>query len=308
MSDSEDHQGMEFNQGMDSFEEIKIQRLEDALKDVAAYANGVIRTKINNIAFDPQGRIVSSGPRCEFVKLPNITSRRSSFWIGYQFMMPDFYQSREVKRSDYTVAKTDSSSVRVAASPDKGLLTVGQTPFTMRVLDLKHFKKKQYENLGLTYEDVNDVISTLKEHEELVKDTVCYEFMQKVGEYILAKNQQLNFADTRLPGDKFEGSIENIIERLKSPEFRNNLIERAINQYETVTNVKENLLKTVALLEKYGGINSKEGCYETALRFFTEQMTIDEVVNPNFWDNMSQSERAQRIAVMYDSVHKDFFE
>lgn len=310
MTWSEEEQNTESDQGMNRFERIGVKKLEEALSEVISHVNGTLRTKINDLSFDEDGRIIAIGPRCEFVKLPEPADPEEdyeAYWMGYQFMMPDFYRSREKNKKDYTVTHEDSSSVQLTVTPERRSMSVGANPFAMRVLELSQFRDKCYDNLGLESADVNRAIHSLDEYRELVKDNISYKFMHEVGEHITKKNKLLNFRDKQHAWDVFEGSIDEIIERLNSPEFKKSLIQRAMNQYETITNIKENLLKTTTLLQKHGNISSEIICYETALRFFTELMTMEEVSNPKFWDNMPDYERKKRFQGMREGLDKEFF-
>ena len=311
MNQFEDNQGAEFNPGMDAFERINLKRLEDALDDVFGIVNGILKTRINGIAFDPQGRIIATGPSCGFVKIPEVTSGtkrgKIPFWMGYQFMMPDFYESREHDTKDYSLSQTDSSSVRVAITPEKRQLSVGPTPFRMSLLDLRQFRNKQYETLHLDYEDVNNTIDFLDSHRELVKDTVFYDFIHEVGEYIIKKNKKLNSVDEHHAWDVFEGTIDSLVERLNSADFKKNLVARAINQYETITNVKENLLKTATLLRKHSNMRSEILCYEAALRYFSNMLSMEEASNPNFWDEMAEEKRKAMLKGIKQGYDKSLF-
>jgi len=311
MSQFEDNQGAEFNPGMDAFERINLKRLEDTLDDVFGIVNGILKTRINGIAFDPQGRILATGPRCGFVKIPQVESdagrARPAFWTGYQFMMPDFYESREFDIKDYTLSQTDSSSVRVAVTPEKRQLSIGPTPFRMRLLDLRQFRNKQYETLRLDYEDVNNTIDFLDSHRELVKDTLYFDFMHEVGEYIIKKNKKLNSVDKQHAWEVFEGSIDSLIERLNSADFKKDLVERAMNQYDTITNVKENLLKTAALLRKHSSMRSEILCYEAALRYFSNLLSMEEATNPNFWEEMTKEKRTAMLKGIEQGYDKNMF-
>ncbi|MBD3259823.1 hypothetical protein GF371_04315 [Candidatus Woesearchaeota archaeon] len=293
------------------FEKVRIEQLEDAFARTINDVNRELQAKLDTVVWDDEKGdfIREQGQRCTYEKLPpsklDDMSKYDRYWVGYQFMMPDFFRSRKKDPSDYTIHRRDLSCIDVIATPSLNRLAIGARPLGIEVFDFEQFRDRSFHNLNLETEHINSAVDYLQS-EKSIRNFINQVLMHNLRDYLTdTLRKEFNNGGPEDDDVMFFDSFDSMVEHIESPGFKKNLVGRAVKHYELVTAVKANLVKTIGLMMKHTMYPRKlDNGRRIALRYFIDVMDIKESSDPDLYAGEREFDLKRRFRFVEAECYK----